>query len=78
MKAMKYITLITKVLKEKTRVMKNKRWTLKISFKESLKWDIIEEYAQLIVCEKDAKELKDSTVRAVLIEDKVTGNVIFI
>lgn len=58
--------------------MKNKRWTLKISFKESLKWDIIEEYAQLIVCEKDAKELKDSTVRAVLIEDKVTGNVIFI
>lgn len=58
--------------------MKNKRWVLKISFNGSLDWDIIEEYSQLVVCKKEAKELKDSTVKTMLIEDKVTGNTIFI
>lgn len=58
--------------------MKNKRWILKICFKGSWDWDIIQEYSQLIICEKEAKELKDSTVKSILIEDKVTGNTIFI
>ena len=58
--------------------MRNKRWILKISFNGSLDWDIVQEYSQLIVCVKEAKELKDSTVKAMTIEDKATGNIIFV
>ena len=58
--------------------MKNKRWILKISFNGSLDWDIVEEYSQLIVCKREANELKDPTVKVMLIEDKATGNTIFI
>ena len=58
--------------------MKHKRWILKISFNGSWDWDIVQEYSQVIVCKKDAEELKDSIVKAMLIEDNVTENTIFI
>ena len=56
----------------------NKRWRLKISLKDSLGWDIIEEYKTLTSCIKDASDLKDSSVKSIIIEDKVTGKSTFI
>ena len=58
--------------------MKNKRWTLKIKFKGSYNWDIEEDYKQLTTCGKEAKELKDSTVELMIIEDNVTNKIYII
>ncbi|AGO47980.1 hypothetical protein Phi12:1_gp14 [Cellulophaga phage phi12:1] len=58
--------------------MKNKRYTLRINFVGSLKWDIIEDYSRFEDCKKEAKELKDETVKYMVIEDKAKNELIVV